>query len=198
MKLYSKVNFEMILQMSKFSASSPTSPTVLEGKVLFCGSQMGFWSPLLHCQQKCPPIFVLQKIYISPLVHCLQECPSMLSRFAKYQIQPTSLPSLLWFIDHNFLLQTCDLSDLWGVVIWGHLLLPHFAKCVWIRKLLQGSTVAGYHANGLCSHFGWVTARTCQAWTGMFFSSQDPHLSFTSHAQTLTSFPPNSDLNFSS
>ena len=142
MKLYSKVNFEMIVQVSKFSASSPASPTVLEGKVLFCGSQMGFWSPPVHCLQKCPPIFVLQKIYISPLVHCLQECPSMLSRFAKYQIQPTSLPSLLWFIAHNFLLQTCDLSDLWGVVIWGHLLVPHFAKCVWIRKLLQGSTVA--------------------------------------------------------
>ena len=80
----------MILQMSKFSASSPTSPTVLEGKVLFCGSQMGFWSPPVHCLQKCPPIFVLQKIYISPLVHCLQKFPYSHAFCKMWQQQMTS------------------------------------------------------------------------------------------------------------
>lgn len=85
------------------------------------------------------------------LCHCLQECPSMLSHFAKYLILPTSLPSVLWFTAQHFLLETCDLSDLWGFVIWGHLLLPHFQgvldlKHMWMskrkRRLLQGTTVA--------------------------------------------------------
>ena len=48
------------------------------------------------------------------LCHCLQECPSTLSHFAKYLIQPTSLLSVLWFTAQHFLLETCDLSDLWG------------------------------------------------------------------------------------
>ena len=30
---------------NKLFAASPTAPTVLEGKVIFCGTEMGFWSP---------------------------------------------------------------------------------------------------------------------------------------------------------
>lgn len=138
------------------------------------------------------------------LCHCLQECPSTLSHFAKYLIQPTSLPSVLWFTAQHFLLETCDLSDLWGFVIWGHLLLPHFQgvldlKYMWMRKrkrrLLQGTTVAAGHlGHGLGSHFGELTAPTCQAWTGQarecLFPLKNPTCLFTSHAQTLYNFSP--------
>ena len=108
---------------NKLFAASPTAPTVLEGKVIFCGTEMGFWSPpsapSLHgiagyWYWYCVVLYWYCRAYhgSSHLFATTIVCKNVLSTLSHFR---GLLPNI-WFVSVHLVIY--DRIFFWSHVIW--------------------------------------------------------------------------------
>ena len=90
---------------NKLFAASPTAPTVLEGKVIFCGPEMGFWSP--------PSAPSLHGIGIGIVLYCIGIAGHIMA-VATYL--PPPLSTKMSFPRCRIFEDFCQISDLFPSV----------------------------------------------------------------------------------